>query len=241
MASRFSRHLWWATFFREAFIKQLEVFRDSLQNRLLASFDDIEEEANKVTEEAWRRFGESASPDIDPGDLAESARDAGVQHYMNLSNLKQGLINAYASFCYHLFEQQLFYFHRKELLSQTEANDHRLFRLEEIQRRLMSRDVGLDGFAAWNKIQELRLVSNVVKHADGPSCEKLKARRPDMFSDPNTRDIDELLGESSVELKAVFQPMFGEDFYLTIQDLKEYVEAVIVFWNEMANLLQNQN
>jgi len=240
MVSMFSRHLWWASFFRESFIKQFELFRDSLQKRLLASFEDIEEEANKVTEEAWSRFGTTASPDADPGDLVEPAQEAGLDHYMNLVNLKQGLINAYASFCYHLFEQQLFYFHRKELLTQTEEDNYQLFTWAEVRKRLTSHGVNLESFVAWNKIQELRLVSNVVKHADGPACEDLKALRPEMFTNPETRK-DEMFSKMPVELIGVFQPLFGEDFYVTIQDLKEYVEAVIGFWNEMADMLEQQN
>src|SRR5437867_4494809 len=131
-----SRTLWWASYFRSGFVRQLRVFMDALETRLMTPFKNIEQEANRVAQETWNGFGKSAYPEADPGDLAELAQEAGFQYYSDLKNLEQGLINVYASFCYHLFEQQLFYFHRKELLTSNEEDKHDLFNLKEVQRRL---------------------------------------------------------------------------------------------------------
>jgi UDP-N-acetylglucosamine transferase subunit ALG13 len=93
---------------------------------------------------------------------------------------------------------------------------------------------GIDivAFSSASKINELRLVANTVKHADGGSCADLKKIRPDLFVFPDLKKYrDEIGYETMIE---VFTPLAGEDVYIGIEDFKKYVEAVKEFWDELA-------
>jgi len=229
----------WAMWFKDVCVVQIQLLLDNFEKRILSSFESISDEAEKVQQEAWERFEKSAGPDSDPSSGAEWALQEGIVHYMNLEDLRQGLLNVSATFCYHLFEQQLFYFHRKELLKQYEENDHDLFKHKEIKKRLAEHAIDIEGFRSWSKVDELRLVANVVKHADGDSAKKLRELRPKMFTRPDLRE-DEVMNPILSCPLPVFQPLFGHDFYVTIEDLRAYAGAAIDFWTEMAGLLEGQ-
>jgi hypothetical protein len=57
-----------------------------------------------------------------------------------------------------------------------------------------------------------------------------------MFSDPELRN-DEQLKWTIEYPPSVFQPLFGQYFYVTVGDLRTYIQAVIDFWVEMASIL----
>jgi hypothetical protein len=111
-----SRNLMWARWIRGVCIVQIHYVGDNVEKRILPTFESMTDEADKIEEEAWKRFGESAGPEADPSSGAEWAFEQGLDHYMNLSDLRQGMLSFSAAFCHHLFEQQLLYLHRKELL-----------------------------------------------------------------------------------------------------------------------------
>jgi hypothetical protein len=233
-------NLFWATKFKEEFVSQMEIFWDSVEKRILPAFDGIQEEAESLQKETWNSFAVSAGPDSSEEAAANSAFEVGFAHYMNLWNLRQGLLNVLAVFCHHLFEQQLYYFHREELLDKSEENDSSLFKLKEIEKRLAAHMINVKALGAWPKIEELSLVAKVVKHADGWSADELKKRRPEMFTNPELRS-NEHLSLLAVSSGPVLQPLFGQDFYVTIDDLKTYVETVINFWGEFADILEKSS
>jgi len=235
-----SRHLMWANWCKEVCIVQIRCFADNLEKRILPTFESVSEEGNRIAEEAWKRFNESAGPDSDMESGAEWASNQGFTHYRNLEDLQQGLLNFSAAFCYHLFEQQLLFFHRKELLKPQEENNKTLFKPNVIIKKFKEHGIAIKDFRSWLTIDELRQVANVVKHADGDAAERVKKLRPEMFTRPHMRD-DEVLGEWFVSNPLpVYQPLFGEDFYVTIEDIRAYVMAVTDFWTELADILEQQ-
>jgi hypothetical protein len=82
-----------------------------------------------------------ATGDEDPSVFAEAARDMGVEHYLLLSGIRQGIVNLFATALYHLFEQQLMLFHRRELLQPAEENDASQFNVEALKRHLRRRNI----------------------------------------------------------------------------------------------------
>ncbi|MFZ0931512.1 MAG: hypothetical protein WAN11_23110, partial [Syntrophobacteraceae bacterium] len=99
-------------------------------------------------------------------------------------------------------------------------------------------DVSIDVtvFPTWPSLEELRLVANTIKHAEGGSAEALRGRRPDLFIHPAARE-----GEDSTATpfqSRVRKPLFGEDLYLTTDDFSRYVEGVITFWSELADAME---
>jgi hypothetical protein len=39
----------------------------------------------------------------------------------------------------------------------------------------------------------------------------------------------------------LFMPLAGEDLYLSIEDLKNYGETIVKFWNEFISAMYEQN
>ena len=198
-----------ADYVRSAFVQQVTSLGDLAVKRLLATFANIADEANAVADETFRRLG--AQPgEGDMGDVAEEAQDAGIDHYHTLSMLEQAVKNLLAAGLYHVFEQQ-----------------QKVF--EELTRRRLGGIIDLSAFPSWGKVDELRLVTNTVKHAEGSSARQLRARRPELFVSP-------LLAETGIRPRPepVKQPLAGEDLYVREEDLEDYSAALVSLWEEVA-------
>ena len=159
---------------------------------------------------------------------------------MNLNDLRQGLLNFSAAFYFHLFEQQLFWFHRKELLQPDEESNHHLYKLREVKARLRTHSIDVESFRSWRKIDELRLVANVVKHGEGDSAQGLREIRPEMFVISDLRE-EKIIDSVSALPPLLVQPLYGMDFFVSVEDLRTYAQAVVDFWAELADVLEQQS
>jgi hypothetical protein len=82
----------WAGQFDRVFVPQIRALVDTLRDRLLPAFDNLEAEAERKSDEEYERLGSlPASEDVDMADLAETAMETGVAHYQMMSGLRQGL------------------------------------------------------------------------------------------------------------------------------------------------------
>lgn len=228
-------HQWWERQFRCDFVPQVRALIETLEGRLLPTFANVEAEAKMKTEEEWERLCSlPASDDIEMSDLAERAFETGLAHYEMMTGLRQGLQNMFAAAFFHLYEQQVMLFHRRQVLHPTEENDPKLFKHSVFRQRLLQLGMDITAFASWAILEELGLAANTVKHAGGDSATKLHARRPDLFKPPA------LAGLSFHGVKSparVFTPLMGEDIYVSISDLKRYAQAVEQFWEELLNTM----
>ena len=225
----------WSEQFSSVFIPQIRALVDTLSERLLPAFGDIEAEANRKTEEEYERLGSlPAREDVDMADLAEEAFETGTAHYQTMSGLRQGLQNMFAAALYHVYEQQVMLFHRSEVLDLGEENDANLFKHSVSRDRLLRHGINIKSFASWPLIDELRLVANTVKHAEGDSASDLHSRRPELFIAPSVAGLP-FLGSKPVA--RVFQPLMGEDLYVSLNDIKRYANAVEQFWSELADAM----
>lgn len=228
-------HLWWTRYFRETYIPQAQSLVQTLETRLLPTFDDINSEATKVADETWGNLQTlPGGENVDMGDLAEIAHEAGLEHYMMMSGLRQGLTNMFAAALYHLYEQQVLEFHRRELLDLSDENDKKQFNHRIFQERLRDHGIDVKTFGCWPILDELRLLANTVKHADGSSAEQLHALRPDIFVAPAVRGLP-FLGTTTSP--PVFAPLMGEDVYVSLDDIRRYRDAVVQFWVDLSNAI----
>ena len=230
----------WIRFIQVSFVPQLNTIVDALEKRLLSNLEEkkIEAEAERITEEAWERYMSMPSTgNEDPGDFADKAMEAGVSHCELMYGFRQGMLNLFAAALYHAFEQQIIFFHRKNILSLYEdaENDPKKFRLTVFQSRLKEYGIDVKKFSSWSKIDELRLVANTVKHAEGPSSYKLHKIRPDMFNNPLLSQVSPFLSQGS---DRVFQPLVGDDLYVSLQDIKNYCVHLVRFWQELIDAMQ---
>ena len=177
-------------------------------------------------------------PAILAGSQIDAAMHAGVDHYTMMKGIIQGIVNLFTIGLFHLFEQQLLYFHRTELLMRHEEDNPDLLKLDKAKEILL-RDykIDIERFSAWGKVNELRLVANTVKHADGTSAEKLKTLRPELFRHPEF-DRDSRRSGLAITPGQVFQPMAGQDVYITVDEFNLYVEAVKHFWFELSSAFE---
>ncbi len=230
--------LFWAHHIRDVFIPDIDAFARCLVERLLPTFGKLEEEADRVEQDAWDR--PRYAEDVDPADVVEDARNEALAFLDTMQGIKQGLINMFAVGLYHTFEQQLLLFHRRGLLRPHEQGKARLWEIGEAKERLKDAGINIEKFTSWPPVKELQLLANTVKHADGRSCNELKALRPELFVRPRCHDptpADE--GLRNAYLRApVFQPLVGESVYVTREQFKDYAAAVHRFLEELAEALE---
>ncbi len=209
---------------------------ETLERRVLPAFEGIEAEAQAVADERWEEFMSApATPDADPGDFAESAEQAGVSDYLLMNGIRQGMLNLFAAALFHTFEQQVMLFHRKQVLHPSKENAPAFFRMSEFQKRLEALGIGIRAFSSWAKVEELRLVASTVKHAEGDSARKLHQQRPDIFQPP---EVPKICLIASRAARHVCMPLAGEDLYVSLKDVKEYRDAVLQFWEELADAIE---
>jgi len=211
---------------------------EALENRLLPTLEDtdIAHEAEAVTDEVAEKLSSMpADENMDMAALAEDPQNAGVSHYVMLMGIRQGLINMFAAALYHTFEQHLLQFHRREVLSPHEESNHSLFKVSALKIRLQEHGIDLESLPSWRKLDELRLVANVVKHAEGDSAEQLRIARPDLFEAPSLNELDI---EVTCGKPTIFLPLAGEDLYVGAEDIRSYEKAIASFWDELVATLE---
>lgn len=101
--------LFWRRYFRNVFVPHLERILQVLEQRLLPTFDGLEEEATAIQEKTYQELiSMPSNPDeAEESMLAESAFDAGHSHYSGMQAVRQSLINSFVPMLYHTWEQQL--------------------------------------------------------------------------------------------------------------------------------------
>lgn len=212
----------------------------TLEARLLPNFQDsdIGNEAEAVADEMWQQFmSMPGREDDDPSAFADVAFEAGLDHYTIVKGIRQGIINMFAAGLYHAYEQQFLFFHREELLPYGRQHDKSLLKISKAKELLSERGIEISSFQSWASIDELRLVANTVKHAEGESADQLRRIRPDLFEDPELKRLG-LDGSSSLA-HPIYLPMVGEDLFIQICDLSKYRDALTQFWRDLSDSLGN--
>ena len=228
----------WISAFQTEFVPELNAIVDTLEGRLLPTIGkgDIEKESSRISDEAFDRYKSMpARGEEDPSCLADRAERAGISHYILMSGIRQGMLNLFAAALYHAFEQQIMFFHRKNLLCKEEESESVKFRLPKFQSRLKECGIDITEFSSWPKIDELRLAANTAKHGEGDSSHKLREIRPDMFQNPHLSSFSEFISGPASQ---VFQPLVGEGLYVSVQDTRDYRDHLVRFWSELANAME---
>ena len=222
----------WSRSFDDLFIRQITSFHKAITNRVLPTFDNIEKEADDLAEAEYKRLGNlpaSGEETWDMGDAAEIAQEAGFAYYEAATKARQSIINMSVASLYHILEQQLLLFHRRQVLNKTEGDDIKKINFKELIKRLLDDGIDITSLKTWVKIDELRLSANSVKHAEGDSSKRLKQLRPDVFENPYLKG--KVWGQM-LSIDNVYMPLAGEDIYFSIDDLNNYKSNIISFWQD---------
>lgn len=73
---------YWILFIRDSFLPTLDYFRKAIIEKIIPAFNDLEKEAEKISDEEYDRLGSLPSDGDGPdgADLAESAFEKGLEH-----------------------------------------------------------------------------------------------------------------------------------------------------------------
>ncbi|HAN10511.1 MAG TPA: hypothetical protein DCP90_07845 [Clostridiales bacterium] len=211
---------------REKYKKEIKQLLDTYENRIAVVFKDIEGEANKVRDEYYENpsdfYGDPA--DIDCSAIAYDAEMIGLEHYEMLDLMKYNTRAMWISTMYQFWEQQVrgFLYNEIRHYYKIDTKDFCTNGMKEIKEWFKEHNTNLEELKSWQKIEELSLLNNVIKHGDGKSAENLRKVRDDLFM---SGDIDklELYGSSLCE----------RALNITDEMVNEYAEVLMQFWNEL--------
>lgn len=213
---------------RSSLIAEHRFYVQEARKRLLSQFENIEEEADQAEQEHWELSGQS----FDPGwhnleDLAEAARDHGIEFYQLLSDMRDRTRLSVVAGMYHHWDKTFRRFLVREFrwprLVIGYHSTRALWRLDSAKLEKLLYALGLDirKMTSFPRMDAMRLVVNVLKHGVGQSLDELRELYP------------EFLRESS------YKCGFYDDTDLTVSDkhFDEFASAIECFWRELPSTL----
>ncbi len=223
---------WMAVMIRRRVFGVVAQFRQTVFDDVLPRLDDPEQRAGASGRAyAQHLMATYGGEDIHFDDVAEWVRDHELEVYEGIIAIRQTMLNLFAAGLFHLTEQKL-----KSIFPDHDETPVEGERLGKIARWYRDR-CGLDftGLVSYARIEELRLVANVVKHAEGSSAEDLRRQKPDIFRDPRfaVLDAEWRTHGKEIPLRPLVEPLAGEGLFVTDDDLREYFDAVEQFFREL--------
>ncbi|HEV3483009.1 MAG TPA: hypothetical protein VGR97_11865 [Candidatus Acidoferrales bacterium] len=201
-----------------------------LDSQLTAMADAVEKQA--YDELMSQPVGEDYSGD--GSEEAESAFNIGLSFYENIADTYQGTLNLFGAGLFHVAEQQLANLTRDGAID-IEGSDTKLSNLIDWYNQHFQID--LKQFPSWPLIDELRLVANTVKHAEGSSETQLRRIRPEIFQRPLIREDPNI----SAFPMPVHVPLGGDGLYVTGDDFRNYHKAVLCLFEWLVEFFENHS
>jgi hypothetical protein len=169
---------------RALLIPQVRQFDETFSNKVYPAFADPKGDAERLARDSWNeRMSEPVGDDddVDPGSIADDVHDQSVAFCQTQFAIQFTVVNLFTAGLYHVFEQQMASLYRNWTATTPKT-------MREV-RDWLSGALGIDIESApsWSTIDELRIVANVVKHAEGNAAERLQRVNPDLFQLPSMR------------------------------------------------------
>jgi hypothetical protein len=209
---------------RMAMLPFLAVYGQWVEERIIPLASELTAMADAVQKQAYEQqmsqpVGEDYSGD--GSDEAEFAFNVGLSFYENISDIYQGNLNLFAAGLFHLIEQQLANLTRDGAID-IEGPDTKLQNVINWYKQHFQID--LTQFSSWSLIEELRLVANTTKHAEGSAERQLRDIRPDLFQNPVIHRVDPNM---PIFHMPVHLPLGGDGLYVTGDDFRKYHKATL--------------
>lgn len=220
---------YFAQIIREESLARLVLFEQAIFDEVLPRFADMDERATAAGKLYYAEAGPLRGEfDIDMGEVAEDAFNRGFAVYDALSSIKQMMLNLLATGFFHAAEHQLARACQRATFDQIgpEATIDKI--ADWIKKGWNVEIKGLPSFAVVN---ELRLVANAVKHAEGWSAQSLRDRRPELFTSPPIANSGLTGFTPSWPLR---EPLAGGDLYVTEALMREYCDGAKALFDEIA-------
>ncbi len=199
-------------------------------DKLFPTFINIQEEAEEHSENLFDSICQSVGGEnSDPSDAAEYAMDEGVEYYQALSLAKYGFTAFSISLLYHFWEQQIKYYLFNELRKNRYRIDFKdfskiIYNINNIKNLLLEHDVDIEKFDSWDKLNELRLLNNAVKHGSTDNFLRLKNKNSTLFHSWIIEDDETITRLDSCILEEILD--------ISEANFKEYSDVLMQFWEE---------
>ena len=215
---------------REKLVAEIELFRDTYAERVQPVFANVEEEADKIQENYYNQFMSTSVEDyncIDPGDIADSALQLGLDYYEKYSLMRYNNLAMWIAMLYQYWEQQvrLFLFNEERHTFEINFKDFCSKGIAQIIEEFRFHKINLEDLKCWEDINILRLVCNTLKHGDGGAAQKLKQIEPKFFIREGLKDYDLLAVYKSTLLYEVLN--------ISDEDFRKFCNSLIEFWREL--------
>jgi hypothetical protein len=221
-------YMWHGT--RARLLERHKFYVEQVRSRLLAQFIDIEGEADRYEEEVWTALKTMPSyGEHELSDLAESARDEAIGHYMQLTELRKQVLLGSIAGMFHQWDKDLRDFLDKELSHNVSREwiDKNLWPAKTTDIFDIFSQFGWDvrSHHFYALINACNIIVNVYKHGKGSSLKLLHQAYPKYLPDP---------------LGAHGRRSWGGDLFLDYEwlrvsndDFEEFAKAIEDFWKEM--------
>ena len=204
-------------------------------------FINAEEEADAYSSELYNiamSTPSSGENDPDPATIAEACHEAGIEKYEILSLMKYRSLMMWISCMYQVWEQQVISFIRGEVKQQnilhegTFGDDSHITSIGKALECFAFHNYNIKLMECWDKIEEMRLLVNVIKHAEGYSAEDLRMLRPDFFEWD-----DSIFFRVEDKLKYNKSTLLTETLNVSKDDFFMYYEFLYAFWDELPEVM----
>lgn len=212
---------------KELYIDKLTLIKTMFLERIQPIFANAKDEATTFQDKLWNDFmNRPCSEDdySDPANYAETVEGTAIDYYLMLCLMHYQQIAMHISLLCQVWEQQLFSFIVKECrypFSKTKDS------FQFVKDVFAQHHQPIENLTSWEKIQELRWLVNVIKHAEGFSEQSLRKRRPDFF----TR---KLLGMTFDPLSIHHTSLCERTLNISEKDFMEYYDALVEFWEQVS-------
>ncbi len=226
------------TSIRTSHVRPLIAFREYVFRDVLRAFDNLSERANQLANDYFQQVNSQPCgeyEEMDLGGVADTANERDVGWYQMMTSIHQSMMNLVAAGLFHLLEQQLGALSRDASFSAFPLKETKLDKIVRWYQGVLGLD--LASLPSWATIDELRLVANAVKHAEGSAARSLRVSRPELFFDPalEVQRLELIAFGIESQPGPISAPLSGEDFFVTEALLKTYAEASESFLNEIAD------
>ena len=208
------------------FIKEVDFVYNTYINNIKYMYDTPDNEANKYMNYLEKNTQELESYYSD--DAMIEIQEKGFERYYFVLNMKYRNLAMYINLIYQMLEQFLMAicrFQQENHTSDPYLKTLPLGNLEQCTKMFDEYDFEIKKLNVYNKIDELRLLQNVLKHSEGNSKEKLSKKRPDYFIKKDS-------------IFAMYKnTIIDATLNISDEDFKEYVNAIKEFLNLFPNKL----
>ncbi|MBU3073878.1 hypothetical protein [Clostridium estertheticum] len=218
-----------------------ELFINTYVNRIAPVFSTIEHEADKIRDDYYQELGENFNPERDnEADCAELAVEKGFNYYEGMSLMQYNTKLMWISTVYEFWEQQIRKFLYGEITrshkfydkkdNESKYKDFCTKGIDDIKATFLWFDYNLELQDSWKDINELRLLTNVIKHGDGWSATELQKNKPLYFKDD----------ESNINRLELYRNTLN-NVVLNVQekDFVRYCKSLAKFWDELPERLSS--